>query len=181
MPPVTHSSTTLLNDPSFASSSTLPGGNGSNALQLYHDADDKYTQPYTYRQPGTVRTLNRVSIEQPTQAHISITQRQPLPTAAMQPIPYQLNSLNQPIDGNGERSWSYGLSDCFSSCHSAGVCCVATWLPCCVYGSNKTRLEHLERHGIPEPEGGQCYGRDAWCYGGLFALFGMGWILQVRI
>ncbi|KAG8875483.1 hypothetical protein FRB97_005074 [Tulasnella sp. 331] len=75
MPPATNSSSTLLNDPAFVSTSTL---NGPNALQLYDAANDKYTEPHRpSRQHGTIRTMNRVSIEQPAQAHIGVTQRQP--------------------------------------------------------------------------------------------------------
>ncbi|KAG8882694.1 hypothetical protein FRB98_003523 [Tulasnella sp. 332] len=177
MPPATNSSSTLLNDPAFVSTSTL---NGPNALQLYDAANDKYTEPHRpSRQHGTIRTMNRVSIEQPAQAHIGVTQRQPLPTVAMPTDPYQLNSLNKPVDGNGERSWSYGLCGCFNTCRSTGVCCVASWLPCFIYGANKTRLEHLERHGMPEPDAGQWCGRDAWCYGSLYACFAIGWVLQI--
>lgn len=170
-------STSTLNDGVYESSTTLPT---TNALQ-FHPNDDKYTTPYPMRQPtlsGTVRTMNRVDLTEP--APVMLTQREPIPIAPMQvAIHPHLNTLGKPYDRNAERSWSYGLCDCCSSCSAFGTCCVATWCPCIIYGQNKTRLESLDKYGVPDPAGGNCCGRDSWCYFLLYLVSYLGWVLSV--
>ena len=80
-------------------------------------------------------------------------------------------------DTNGEREWSHDLMDCFSDC---GTCCFAYFCPCMVYQQVKTRLDHLQRNGRPDPEhGGSGCGGDCCLYGTLLGCCGLGWVLQV--
>jgi len=56
---------------------------------------------------------------------------------------------------------------------------VAWWLPCVIYGQNKTRLEHLERQGYPHPEGGEACGGDCFTHGALTVCCGLGCLVQM--
>lgn len=194
-------STSSIFEPAYASSTTLPSTGSSypypNALQFHPhaDGDDIFTLPHhSPQQPrkysGTIRTLHSAMDEiDPESARRSqtlnrppTTQRQPLPTRAMRidVMDPKRNTLNKPYDSNDERGWSYGLCGCCRSCSTFGVFCASCWCPCCVYGLNKTRLESLEKDGIPEADGGSCCGRDTWCYGGLCLFSALGWVLQVK-
>ena len=48
-----------------------------------------------------------------------------------------------------QRDWSFGI--CFSTCQT----CFFTWCcPCLAYGSNSSRLRHLDTQGAIHPAGG---------------------------
>ncbi|KAG8916290.1 hypothetical protein FRC02_004071 [Tulasnella sp. 418] len=99
------------------------------------------------------------------QSTTPIQQQQPQPTPPMQPTASGLggnrNFLNKPLDQDGNREWSHGLCSCTEQC---GTCCLAEFCPCMVYNQNRSRRGHLERNGIPHPQGGETCGRDAWLY-----------------
>ncbi|KAA1473151.1 PLAC8-domain-containing protein [Dentipellis sp. KUC8613] len=87
------------------------------------------------------------------------------------------NVLNKPYNGNREREWSHGLCSCFGD---IGTCCLATWLPCMAYSSNKSRLDYLERNGTPHPTHGEICSGDCVIHG-LITLCGCGWVLQIGV
>ncbi|KAG6864513.1 hypothetical protein C0991_009000 [Blastosporella zonata] len=100
--------------------------------------------------------------------------QQPMATQGMVVNPR--NALNKPnVDGKG-REWSNGICGFSDAC---GTCCVAWFCPCIIYGSNKQRLEHLERNGTPDPDQGGMFNSDCMLYGALAACLGVGCILQV--
>jgi len=57
--------------------------------------------------------------------------------------------------------------------------CVSWLCPCVVWGQNKTRLEYLEKTGMPHPDGGESFGNDCKIHGLLTICGGWGWILQI--
>jgi len=86
------------------------------------------------------------------------------------------NARNKPFNQAGEREWSNGLCDYFGAC---GTCCLGAWCPCILFSKNKSRLQHLERDGTPEPHGGEGVGADCMIYCCLTSLTGFGWVLQI--
>ncbi|KAF8480030.1 PLAC8 family-domain-containing protein [Russula ochroleuca] len=85
------------------------------------------------------------------------------------------NLLRIPVLGNGLRSWSFGLFDCFSDLPT----CVLSMCCCCyVYSRNKQRFVHLETHGVPLRAPPGRYNHDCISYVCLQCCLGAGWGLQ---
>ncbi|EJD39584.1 PLAC8-domain-containing protein [Auricularia subglabra TFB-10046 SS5] len=83
------------------------------------------------------------------------------------------NVKGLPFNASGEREWSHGLFDCFED---PMTCLFAWFLPCTIYGKNKTRLQALEA-GAPHPQGGELLGEDTITYAALNFCCGFGWIV----
>jgi len=87
-----------------------------------------------------------------------------------------LNSKNVPLDGNGERDFSFDLFGCLDD----PMTCIFAWfLPCTIYGKNKSRLEHLQQ-GQVHPDGGEILGPDTITYGALTFCCQLGWIIGMQ-
>ncbi|KAF5386273.1 hypothetical protein D9757_008591 [Collybiopsis confluens] len=72
------------------------------------------------------------------------------------------NGRQMPVDLREKRDWSSRLFGCSTGGDTeTDTCCMACFCPCIVYGRNKTRLDHLSNHGLPEPEGGTTGGECA--------------------
>ncbi|ETW76056.1 hypothetical protein HETIRDRAFT_390466 [Heterobasidion irregulare TC 32-1] len=107
---------------------------------------------------------------------MSYVNNQPQATTQMQVLPGgNRNASNKSYGPNGERGWSHGICSCFGDC---GTCCLSFWCPCIAYSQNKHRLEHLEQHGAPHPEGGESCTGDCAIHT-LLNCFGCGWVLQI--
>lgn len=103
---------------------------------------------------------------------MSYTTQQPYAQNGMSVSGGNRNARNLPYNSNGEREWSSGLFDCLED----PVTFIAGWfLPCIVYGKNKTRMEALEQ-GAPHAQGGELLGSDTITYGALH-FCGVGWVL----
>jgi len=101
-------------------------------------------------------------------------QAQPMPQSGMNP---NVPGGGGNYDANGERDWNNGLLDCFGDC---GTCCLAYFCPCIVYQQVKTRIDHLQANGRPDPQhGGSGFGGDCFIHGLLTGCCGLGWVLQM--
>ncbi|KAF8306358.1 hypothetical protein DL93DRAFT_2088690 [Clavulina sp. PMI_390] len=61
------------------------------------------------------------------------------------------NALNLPFDAYGQREWSLGL---MGACSHTKECCYSCWCPSCQYANVHSRLDYIDKHGRPHPEGG---------------------------
>ncbi|TFK17997.1 PLAC8-domain-containing protein [Coprinopsis marcescibilis] len=102
---------------------------------------------------------------------------QPQGTVPMTVAGGNRNALNLPLDAEGKRDWSYSILGCFGDMKT---CCLATWCPCLAYSRNKRRFEHLETHGIPDPERDAVCGGDGWVYSLVEFACDLGWVLQMQ-
>jgi len=89
------------------------------------------------------------------------------------------NARQMPALANGDRAWSHGC--CNSMCGACGTCCLATFCPCVVYSTVKSRLSFLERNNYPHPSGGECCTSDCFVHGLLTSLCGVGWVMQIGL
>lgn len=102
---------------------------------------------------------------------MSYTNQQPYGTQSMSVNGGNRNAKNLPFNADGEREWSTGIFDCVED----PLTFVTGWfLPCLVYGKNKTRLEALQA-GAPHPTGGEILGNDTIIYGALHCC-ALGWV-----
>ncbi|KZV93024.1 PLAC8-domain-containing protein [Exidia glandulosa HHB12029] len=104
----------------------------------------------------------------------SVTNQQPVAQPAMNAGPGgSRNAKNIPYNASGEREWSFGLFECFED---PMTCLFAWFLPCTIYGKNKTRLQALAS-GAPHPQGGELVGEDTITYAALNCCCGLGWVV----
>ncbi|KAF8148849.1 PLAC8 family-domain-containing protein [Crassisporium funariophilum] len=86
------------------------------------------------------------------------------------------NVNNLPLDNAGKRAWSFGLFDCLGDINT---CCLACWCPCLAHAKNRRRLDHLNTHGIPDPNRNTVIGGDSLIFAIAEVACDMGWILQI--
>ncbi|KAF9037077.1 PLAC8 family-domain-containing protein [Panaeolus papilionaceus] len=103
-------------------------------------------------------------------------QTQPQATPPMNIGGYR-NVKNLPVNANGKRDWSFGLFGCMSDINT---CCLACWCPCLAHAKNRRRLDHLNRHGVPDPNRREIVAsEDSVVYLLLEVACDMGWIMQI--
>ncbi|KIK50112.1 hypothetical protein GYMLUDRAFT_51368 [Collybiopsis luxurians FD-317 M1] len=107
---------------------------------------------------------------------------QPLRKDRMTEIVGSRNGRKMPVDLRGKRDWSSSLCGCFmGGDDEMDTCCTACCCPCVVFARNKTRIDHLANHRLPEPEGGTTGGTCA-VYALMTLLFGIaGCAMQVPL
>ncbi|KAI0267421.1 PLAC8 family-domain-containing protein [Gloeopeniophorella convolvens] len=84
------------------------------------------------------------------------------------------NAQRVPIMGDGLRTWSFGLLDCFAD---LPTCVMSLCCPCIAYARNRHRFEHLERHGTPLRQEVEVYNQDCLAHL-ILGVINAGWGLQ---
>ncbi|KAL5498730.1 hypothetical protein ACEPAH_2085 [Sanghuangporus vaninii] len=128
-------------------------------------------QPQPYGQPQP-QMSSPPQMQQPMPSTRAVQTMQPAPAPGMD----IRNVKGIPRDGNGEREWSHGCSDCFGDC---GTCLFGWCCPCMLYSQIQTRYNHLESRGTPHPDGGDSCGGDCFLHCLLTSCLSAGWILQI--
>ncbi|KIM42594.1 hypothetical protein M413DRAFT_444301 [Hebeloma cylindrosporum] len=86
------------------------------------------------------------------------------------------NVRGLPYDEEGKREWSHDLFDCLGD---IDTCLLAWCCPCLAHGRNRRRLNHLNMHGVPDPDRRRVTAGDSIVYAALEAACNMGWLLQI--
>ncbi|KAL5476751.1 hypothetical protein ACEPAI_2937 [Sanghuangporus weigelae] len=148
-----------------------PNYNSSNIMPPAPAYGHPGQQPQPYGQPQP-QMSPPPQMQQPMPSTRAVQTMQPAPAPGMD----IRNVKGVPRDGNGEREWSHGCSECFDDC---GTCFFGWCCPCMLYSQIQTRYNHLESRGTPHPDGGDSCGGDCFLHCLLTSCLSAGWVLQI--